>query len=263
MVYDENDRKFKKQRASFEELGLVEPSQPSYLSPPVSQLASFLGEDDTEPILWRNQRCRSFSKDSEALEVAPVEPPTNLAHSPQPSTTISRPRSDSSSGLFKLLKDQPSAFSAKIPQASHSMPPPEAGPSLVMLEEREAMRSMTPKDLEKHGYSLLCQTLVYQRELRERISRLSADYAVSQAQETKLRSLAEYWEKEAKAIKAEKSRLSERMAEVLIELDECKAELEEARSKVEGVSSMLKRTRTKLEGWSTELQLATKASQSS
>ncbi|XP_074583710.1 uncharacterized protein LOC141839783 [Curcuma longa] len=142
------------------------------------------------------------------------------------------------------------------------MPPLEAGPSLVTPEELEAMRSMTPKDLEKHGYSLLCQTLVYQRELRERISRLSADYAVSQAQETKLRSLAEYWEKEAKAIKAEKSCLSERMAKVLIELDKCKAELEEARSKMEGVCSMLNGTRTKLEGASTELQLAAKSSQS-
>ncbi|XP_042374847.1 uncharacterized protein LOC121968593 [Zingiber officinale] len=120
------------------------------------------------------------------------------------------------------------------------------------------MRSMSTTELEKYEYSLLSQLLVCNWELMERIKRLSADYAESQAQETKLRSLAESWEKEAKAVKAEKSYLSEQMTKVLIELDKSKAESEETRSKVEGVSSMLEGAMTKLEGARTELQLVAK-----
>ncbi|XP_042374846.1 uncharacterized protein LOC121968592 [Zingiber officinale] len=247
-------------RLSTKELGKVEPSQPSHLSPPVSQPASSLGKAKAEAeLVQSSQRCRSLSKDSESLEVAPAEPPTNLAQSPQPSTTTSGPpRSDSRSRLLKYFKEQPSAFSAKIPASSQSMPPPEAWPSLVTPEQCEAMRSMSTTELGKYEYSLLCQLLVCNWELMERIKPLSADYAESQAQETKLRSLAEYWEKKAKAVKAEKSYLSEQMTKVLIELDKSKAESEETRSKVEGVSAMLEGAMTKLEGARTELQLVAK-----
>ncbi|XP_042471898.1 uncharacterized protein LOC122054140 isoform X2 [Zingiber officinale] len=321
----------KRQRAFSEELRQVKSSQPSHLSPSVSQAAASLGGADTGLV----QRSQSLSKDSEALEGAPVKPPRNWEQSPQPPTS---PRwstwKDSSLGEqpsawsakspqpsasprgsswpYSSWGEQPSAWSAKSPQPSTSprssswtdwssdfdpfqpsswsakipqsslMLPPAARPSLPTPEERQALRSLSITDL-------LEKNLVFQTELKERISRLSADYAASQAQETKLRSLAEYWEKKAKAIEAEKAQetklrsladfwenkaktmeaeklhLSERMAKVLIELDESKAELEAVRSKMEGMSSMLNGAsfmlngaKVKLEGARTELQSAAK-----
>ncbi|XP_042373904.1 uncharacterized protein LOC121967631 isoform X1 [Zingiber officinale] len=101
----------KRQRAFSEELRQVKSSQPSHLSPSVSQAAASLGGADTGLV----QRSQSLSKDSEALEGAPVKPPRNWEQSPQPPTS---PRW--SSWPDSSLGEQPSAWSAKSPQPSDS-----------------------------------------------------------------------------------------------------------------------------------------------